>query len=254
MVHSLSVLNRLITWSDKGIEIEANPRHVNLALAHLNLGAATSVSTPLVKSTGDEDDTPLSAEYTALYRSIAMRIGYLSSDRPDMLRKVRELAKGLKEPTQYHWNLLKRAGRYRRPRRMRAYEKINNWHCGAAGPAVVKATAKGQAVIAPREKAEHYGLISTSSACLGKQATLADWGTRCPVVINMDAAAGISIGSRRVSDVSSISKPASSGFKRWLLRAGSIGKSPYGEYVSDLMTQPLDSNLIQKIREDLRFL
>ena len=72
-------------------------------------------STPLVKcKEEDMDKTPLETAEAALYRSIAMRIGYLSMDRPDMLRTVRELAKGLKEPQQHHCSLLKRAARYLR--------------------------------------------------------------------------------------------------------------------------------------------
>ena len=73
--------------------MEADPRHVDLVLEHLRLTSASPVTTPLVKSTGDEDETLLDKEEASLYRSIAMRIGYLSSDRPDMLRTVRELAK-----------------------------------------------------------------------------------------------------------------------------------------------------------------
>ncbi|CAE7420072.1 RE2, partial [Symbiodinium sp. CCMP2592] len=223
VTHSISVLNRLVTWTNEGIEMEADPRHVDLVLEHLGLNNSSPVTTPLVKSTGDEDESPLSKEDAGLYRSIAMRIGYLSSDRPDMLRTVRELAKGLKEPTQYHWNLLKRAGRYLRgaPRLVQliphqeGFSVIQGWsdtdHAGCVrtrksttgtvvqlGKAVIKATAKGQAVIALSSgEAEYYGLISTTSACLGEQAMLADWGINCPVIINMDATTGISIGSRR---------------------------------------------------------
>lgn len=62
VTHSISVLNRLVTWTEKGIEMEADPRHVKLVLQQLNLEAATPVSTPLIKTKpGEEDDTPLSA-------------------------------------------------------------------------------------------------------------------------------------------------------------------------------------------------
>ncbi|CAE6971968.1 unnamed protein product [Symbiodinium sp. CCMP2592] len=86
VTHSIYVLNRLVTWTNEGIEMEADPRHVDLVLEHLGLNNSSPVTTPLVKSTGDEDESPLSKEDAGLYRSIAMRIGYLSSDRPDMLR------------------------------------------------------------------------------------------------------------------------------------------------------------------------
>ena len=82
LIHSISVLNRLVTWTNHGIEMEADPRHVDLVLEHLKLTQASPVTTPVVNSTGDEDETPLDREEASLYRSIATRIGYLSSDWP----------------------------------------------------------------------------------------------------------------------------------------------------------------------------
>ena len=83
--HQISVLNRLISWTEHGIELEADPRHVELVLEQLGLRTAASVTTPLVKSKGDEEESPLTDQEAGYYRSIAMRIGYLSMDRPDML-------------------------------------------------------------------------------------------------------------------------------------------------------------------------
>ena len=159
--HQISVLNRLISWTEHGIELEADPRHVELVLEQLGLTKAASVTTPLIKSKGDEEET------------IAMRIGYLSMDRLDMLRTVRELAKGLKSPTSFHWTLLKGAARYLKgvPRLVQlipnqdSFSTIQAWsdtdHAGCVrtrksttgtviqlGRSVIKATAKGQAVIA----------------------------------------------------------------------------------------------------------
>lgn len=152
-----------------------------------------------------------------------MRLGYLSLDRPDLLRCVRELAKGLKEPTLHHWSLLKRAARYLRGSgrlvqlipHQESFTTVLGWsdsdHAGCIrsrksttgtviqlGKSAIKAQAKGQAVIAlSTGEAEYYGLISTASAALGEQALLQDWQISCPVVIALDASAGISIGSRR---------------------------------------------------------
>ena len=174
VIHKISVLNRLVTWTHEGIEMEADPRHVDLVLEQLGLEKGVSVTTPLVKvKEEDMDKTPLGTAEAALYRSIAMRIGYLSMDRPDLLRTVRELAKGLKEPQQYHWGLLKRAARYLRgaPRLVQLipyqehFTSVNAWsdsdHAGCIktrksttgtviqlGEATVKTAAKGQAVIA----------------------------------------------------------------------------------------------------------
>eukprot|EP00439_Symbiodinium_sp_Y106_P005361 s12533_g1.t1 len=186
VIHQISVLNRLVTWTHEG-----------------GLEKGVSVTTPLVKvKEEDMDKTPLGTAEAAMYRSIAMRIGYLSMDRPDLLRTVRELAKGLKEPQQHHWGLLKRAARYLRgaPRLVQLipyqehFTSINAWsdsdHAGCIktrksttgtviqlGESTVKTAAKGQAVIAlSTGEAEYYGLISTASTALGEQAMMADWG------------------------------------------------------------------------------
>ena len=84
--HKISVLNRLVSWTEHGIELEADPRHVELVLEQLGLEKAAPVTTPLVKSKGDEEEVPLTDQEAGYYRSVAMRIGYLSMDRPDMLR------------------------------------------------------------------------------------------------------------------------------------------------------------------------
>ena len=123
------------------------------------------------------------------------------------------------------------------------------------GKAVIKATAKGQAVIALSSgEAEYYGLISTASACLGEQAMLADWGFRCPVSINMDATTGISIGSRRgLGKVKHIHTCFL--WVQEIVDSGRIKlrKVSTGNMLADLMTKPLDAKLIHKFLEGMEF-
>ena len=56
----------------------------------------------------------LDEETSAMYRSASMTLAYLSQDRPDLLVLEKELAKGLKRPTQAHLQMLKRGVRYLR--------------------------------------------------------------------------------------------------------------------------------------------
>ena len=255
--------------------MEADPRHVDLVLEQLGLDKGASVTTPLVKVKEEErDNTVLGAEEAATYRSIAMRIGYLSMDRPDMLRTVREMAKGLKEPQQYHWGLLKRAARYLRgtPRLVQLvpyqdqFTCINAWsdsdHAGCIrsrksttgtvvqlGEATVKTAAKGQAVIAlSTGEAEYYALISTASTALGEQAMMADWGVKLSVNIAMDASAGISIASRRgLGKVKHIDT-----CYLWVQEIVAQGrihlkKVNTQDMLADLMTKPLDHQTATKL-------
>ena len=224
-IQQLSVLNRLVTWTQNGLELEADPRHVDIVLQESGLSSGSSVTSPLVKlkAMDETDDEALSDEDAARYRSLSMRIGYLSLDRPDLLRATRELAKGLQNPTRYHWSLLKRIARYlkghgRLVQKFDYQEKfveITVWsdadHGGCIrtrksttgtvvvlGNSCIDVRCKGQAIIAlSTAEAEFYGLISSASHGLGEQSMLRGWGIHCPLVVNMDASSGIAIGSRR---------------------------------------------------------
>ena len=76
----------------------------------------SKVSTPLVKERIEEalNSEELSEQQATMYRSASMRLAYLSQDRPDLLVLGKELAKGLKKPTQAHFQMLKRGVRYLR--------------------------------------------------------------------------------------------------------------------------------------------
>ena len=91
-VQEIVVLNRLLTWTSQGIELEADPRHVDITCRDVGAKGA-KVTTPLAKeSVADlESETELlkDPEMIALYRSNTMRCGYLSQDRPDLCIAVR---------------------------------------------------------------------------------------------------------------------------------------------------------------------
>ena len=46
------VLNRILRWTDKGVEYEADPRHVEIILKQLNIGDCKAVVTPGTKDEG----------------------------------------------------------------------------------------------------------------------------------------------------------------------------------------------------------
>ena len=221
--HSIVILNRLVTWTNKGIELEADPRHVALLIQEVGC-EGSKVSTPLVKERIEEalNSEELSEEQATMYRSASMRLACLSQDRPDLLVLGKELAKGLKKPTQAHFQMLKRGVRYLRshPRLIHLFAnqdkftQLEVWvdadHAGCIrsrksttgtvlrlGKNTIKTTCKSQAVIALSSgEAEYYGLVSGLCQGLGEQSTLYDWGITIPMVGFMDATTGLAIGSR----------------------------------------------------------
>ena len=55
---------------------------------------------------------PLNAEDTTLYRSVTMRVNYLSLDRPDLSFAAGSLARGMESLTTKDLEQLTRVGRY----------------------------------------------------------------------------------------------------------------------------------------------
>ena len=226
-VQEMRHLNRIICWDREGITWESDPRHADLIIQDLGI-TKSAVTTPLVKEKvsaleDDEEDVELSEEDTKRYQSMTMRAGYLAQDRTDLQRTVRELAKGMKQPTVRHWTMLKRLGRFLlgRPRVVQriAYQEsfthltmfCDSDHAGCIrtrkstsgavavlGNSQVRSLCRGQAIIATSSgEAEYYALVTACSEAIGDQSILADWGIKVKIHILMDATAGKAIGSRR---------------------------------------------------------
>ena len=83
---------------------------------------------------------------------------------------------------------------------------------------------------------------------------LSDWGIQCPVVINMDATTGISIGNRRgLGKVKHIHTCFL--WVQEIIDSGRIKlrKVGTGSMLADLMTKPLDAKLIHRFLEGMEF-
>ena len=223
-VQEMRHLNRIVRWTEQGIEYESDPRHAQLVVQEL--GVTKPVTTPLVKeklTDLDQEDELLDDASATTYRSCTMRVGYLAQDRTDLQRTVREMAKGMSQPTVRHFELLKRCARYllHVPRTVQhfKYQKsvkgfdvyVDTDHAGCIrtrksttgcaimlGQSMIRSFCRGQAVVALSSgEAEYYGLVSATSEALGDQSIAHDLNVRLSIRIWMDATAGAAIGSRR---------------------------------------------------------
>ena len=122
---SMTFLNRLIKYipdgTDQGgrrLEIEADARHAEILLREFGFNKSTKgCDVPEDKMTQAElveaDRQPvLESKQVSLYRSMVMRMAYMSSDRPDLCHVVRTLASAMKSPKMVDWQRLKKAVRY----------------------------------------------------------------------------------------------------------------------------------------------
>jgi hypothetical protein len=277
----MTILNRILSWTGQGIEWEADPRHQQLVVAAL--GVTAKVTTPVVKEKIEERDVEspeLSVERASEYRSISMRTAYLAQDRPDLQRTTRELAKGLARPTERHWEMLKRVGRYllHAPRVIQEFKyqkefrRAEGWadtdHAGCIrtrkstsggavqlGKITTRTYSKGQAVIALSSgEAEYYGLVSCISNVLGEVAIAKDFGILLKGHVWMDATAGIAIGSRRgLGKVKHIDTVFLWCQEYVVSGRISVGKKHTSEMLADILTKAVTEVLMRRMLEGLGF-
>ena len=110
------VLNRIIRWTESGLEYEADPRHQEILIKALKLTDAKGVSTPGVKDVPKVpgEELPLQGLEATQYRACCARLNFLAQDRADLLYSAKEASRHMATPLQKHWQLLKRAGRHLR--------------------------------------------------------------------------------------------------------------------------------------------
>ena len=171
----------------------------------------------------------------------------------------KELAKGVKKPTQAHFQMLKRGVRYLRSHlrlphlfaNQDKFTQLEVWvdadHAGCIrsrksttgtvlrlGKNTIRTTCKSQAVIALSSgEAEYYGSVSGLCQGLGEQSTLYDWGITIPMIAFMDATTGLAIGSRHgLGKVKHIDTVFFKGTRSCYFRSCKVIKEAYSRYVS----------------------
>ena len=111
---SIRILNRVVEWTDNGIEYEADQRHAEIIAKEMNLDEnSRSLSTPGIKgSIRYEDEEKLTREEARRYRGMVARANYLGQGRSDIQYSVKELSRNMSNPSKTDWEKLKRLARY----------------------------------------------------------------------------------------------------------------------------------------------
>ena len=219
--HETTLLNRVIRWKrsaetndgNPALELEADSRHAEIVCHMMGLSredsdrrgsTAKTAPTPGVKRTRIEWEASkkLTDSMASRYRSICMRIAYLSLDRPDIVFSAKEAARHMAQPTELAWEGLKRIARFLhgRPRLVQtmrwqqsgqtARATVDADHAGCSrtrrstsglvlwhGSHVLKVQSATQTVVATSTgEAEFYGIVRGTAAILGLMGILNDYG------------------------------------------------------------------------------
>ena len=118
-------LNRLLRYVPDGtddggcrLEVEADARHADIIIRAFNLqDGGKGCDVPEEKVTEKdlidaERQSPLEPGQVSQFRSLVMRLAYMSVDRPDLCHVVRTLASAMKTPRLSDWMRLKKVARY----------------------------------------------------------------------------------------------------------------------------------------------
>ena len=199
------VLNRLVRWSARGWEAEADPRHAELNQEQLAIksgGGITTAGAGQEENATEEESEELTGKVITLFRGLAARCNDLSLDRPDIQYAAKEVCMEMSRPTAQSFQKLKRIGQYlfSKPRLVWEFsyqEKVAcldacvdaNWAacrrsrkstsggCAMIGTHCLKICSKTQATIAkPSVESELYGVIRGSTEGLGLATMCQDMG------------------------------------------------------------------------------
>ena len=226
----VSILNRMIRWSETYIEYEADQKHARVIIEELDMEDAKSVVSPCVKDEeGEEDgegldlDELLDAEEGTAFRRLAARANYLAADRADIAYAVKGLCRDMSAPKVSSWRKLKRLARYlvgtkrlvlRYPRQnmqepvidvytdsdwagcKRTRKSTSGGMC-CIGGGLIKSWSKTQSTIAKSSgEAEFYAASQGLVEGLGLRSIAADLGWTLRINLHVDSSAAKAMMSR----------------------------------------------------------
>ena len=112
---SVDFLGRVITKHNGAITLTMDPKFIDTLLDEMNMKTCKPSPTPgseTLKRATLENEEPVDAETHKLYRRMVGKLLWLTNVRNDIMFAVKELSRGLQQPTLLHMNKLKHLLRY----------------------------------------------------------------------------------------------------------------------------------------------
>ena len=220
---AMTILNRIVEWTNAGIQYEADPRHVDLIIEELGLENANGSDVTGSKVDVNETDTELDHEDAYRFRSIAARLSFLTADRIDIQFASEDICRRMSSPCMSDWAKVRKLGRYLRkhPRqvlwfawqdvqsKLQVYvgtdcagcprtRRSTNGGLVMHGSHLLKTWASTQTVVAlPSGEAEYYGVVKGMCEALGIKGIGKDRGHDFSITSSTDSSAAKGIATRK---------------------------------------------------------
>ena len=220
---AITILNRIVEWTDARIQYEADPRHVDLIIEELGLENANGSDVTGSKVDINETDAELDHEEAYKYRSIAARLNFLAADRVDIQFASKEICRRMSGPCVSDWAKVRKLGRYLRkhPRQvlwfawqevqsiLQVYVDTDYAGCPRTrrptngglvmhGSHLLKTWATTQTVVALSSgEAEYYGVVKGMCEALGIKGIAKDMGLDLGITLSTDSSTAKGIATRR---------------------------------------------------------
>ena len=284
---AIRILSRVVTWTEEGIEYEADQRHAEIIIKEARLTAeAKTVISPGIRPSEakeeEDDEDEVEATEASRYRAVVARANYIAQDRTDIAYATKELSRGMSRPTRGNQRALKRLARYligkeravNKYKYQQAYKHIEAWvdtdYAGCRktrkstsggiirlGNHVIKTWSTTQSVIALSSgEAEYYGMVKGGSVGLGIQSMMQDMGAvkdvKIGIKIHTDASAAKGIATRKgLGKVRHIEVN-----QLWLQDKVSQGdievvKVPGDKNIADILTKHVEGDKVKRHCSDI---
>ena len=214
---AMTILNRIVEWTNAGIQYEADPRHVDLIIEELGLENANGSDVTGSKVDVNETDTELDHEDAYRFRSIAASLNFLEADRIDIQFAGKEICRRMSSPCMSDWAKVRKLGRYLRkhPRQVLWFawqdvqsnlevyvyagcprtRRSTNGGLVMYGSHLLKTWASTQTVVALSSgEAEYYGVGKGMCEALGIKGIAKDMGLDFSITLSTDSSAAEGLG------------------------------------------------------------
>jgi hypothetical protein len=221
------ILNRILSWTEEGIQYEADPRHAEIMMHEVDCGKA--ISTPGVKeerpvgSEKEEWQEEMRGAEATKYRGWTARCNFLAQDRPELLYSTKEASRSMAAPRSEDFAKIKRMTRFLKgcPRMVQMFEWQDpvsevivysdaDWAgCGETrkstsggavmiGKHLIRAWSSTQSVIALSSgEAELYAIVKATAQGIGMTSMMMDFEDDKRLTVKTDSSAAIGMCQRR---------------------------------------------------------